>query len=231
MHSRTTIHILSAWSALAMSIRYAPMLQIGVTQLPRYLRKSLNLALCYVGFVTKLDYSQATQAGRSAFYCCAYDVATDWRGFDENGIRAFRIILDKRVSYSLRCMALDLLERDRLRMLGNDGLERGITSALFITGLIGTKDSFEKLVDIRQLGMALQVVDDVLDYEEDFTQGDTNCLTSNNRQKYIALLNEVLCESETARLFPYGTVLTRVIRHAREKIQRLDMTTSQVQRI
>jgi hypothetical protein len=211
------LHIYSLVSALLVSIKEASTLKIALDELPRYLRKSNNLALCYAGFISENNRNQAINAGIAAFLCCAYDVVTDWREFDQEAMNAFDRLLKKYASPKLREMALHLLEKDRQQDLCFDGLERGITSTLFVTGLIGSTPYYEKNACISRLGMALQVVDDVLDYELDAIIGDTNCLKSNNWKEYLFLLEEVLPETETKRLFPFGLILKRVIRRSRTR--------------
>jgi hypothetical protein len=210
-------HAVAAASAIAMSLRYARVLRITVKEMPRYLRKSFNLALCYTGLISKRTYLQAARAGTAAFLSCAYDVVTDWHGFRVRDIRAVEGILRATVPDDLRIMAMELLEKDRRGELSDDGLERGVTSVRFITGLIGSRLHFEKLVDLHRLGMACQIVDDVLDYEADIHFRDTNCLCSSHREEYLRLLAEMLPESETARIFPYGGVLRYAIKRANEK--------------
>lgn len=214
------VHCLSVASAIFISLRERSTLRIRTNELPRYLRKSINLALCYAGLVSERRYMQPIRAGLAAFLCCAYDVVTDWRKYDYRAIVAFDELL-RRYSCELRCLALDLLEKDREGKLAHDGLERGIVSAQFITKLIGSRQHFEKLVDLEQLAMALQVVDDVLDYEADTRSGDINCLSSDHRQQYIALLERTLPEREAMRLFPHGNVLKFVIRRARKKASKI----------
>lgn len=217
------LHALSLLCALIVCVRQVSTLRISVKDLPRYLGKSANLALCYVGFVSEQNPNQAIRAGMAAFLCCAYDVVTDWRNYNASALAAFDGLLQK-YSPQLRYMALDLLEKDQHGKLSRDGLERGIISARFITGIIGSALHFERLADLHRLGMALQVVDDVLDYEADIASGDSNCLNSNHWREHLALLEQTLADAEASRLFPHGTVLRFVIRRAREKAARLTLS-------
>jgi hypothetical protein len=205
-------HAISVTSAIVKSLRYARRLRISAKEMPRYLRKSFNLALCYTGLISRRNYPQSASAGRAAFLSCAYDVVTDWRDFREKDVRSFEHILRVEVPNDLRVMAMELLSRDRREVLSDDGLERGVTSVRFVTGLIGSRSHFEKLTDLNRLGMALQIVDDVLDYEADTHAGDTNCLCSSRREEYLKLLAETLPEFELVRLFPQGKILRYVVK-------------------
>lgn len=215
------IHILSVASALTLSLRYTSTLTISIREMPRYLRKSFTLALCYVGFVSSQNYHQATRAGIAAFLSCTYDVVTDWRGFAENDISKFDALLQRFAPSRLRSIVLELLERDARGELRYDGLERGIVSARCITEIIGSSSHFEAMADPEELGMALQVVDDILDYEADIRAGDKNCLTGPHRDQYIRLLMDVFPKAEVTRLFPHGKVLRYVIGRANEKALKL----------
>jgi hypothetical protein len=73
--------------------------------------------------------------------------------------------------------------------------------------------------------MALQVVDDVLDYESDVRSGDTNCLCSARRNEYLELLAKTLPESDTAGLFPFGGVMRYVIKRGSRKALELSGST------
>lgn len=67
-------------------------------------------------------------------------------------------------------------------------------------------------------------MDDVLDWEDDISKGDQNCLTNIElHEKYPRRLPDDLDDPTLQKLFPYGMVLTYAIKHARSKSE--DMLT------
>jgi len=171
-------------SAIMDSFKYRQSLQIHPDEMKRYLKKSFNLGLCYAGFAREPSFSQARGAGKAAFLSCAYDVATDW-GKPESTQTCFEQILHAEVSPDLAVMAMNLLERDKQGVLQYDGLERGIVATHFVLEMMGLKETYAREIDIDQLGILLQIVDDIMDYEDGVRTGDQNCLTSENRREYL----------------------------------------------
>ena len=100
----------------------------------------------------------------------------------------------------------------------DDGLERGIVATEFIIQLMRVREIFDRKCDIRQLGLNLQIVDDVLDWEDDTSKGDQNCLTNIKlREEYLRRLPDDFGDATLQDLFPYGIILNYAVRHARHK--------------
>lgn len=157
-------------------------------------------------------------AGKAAFLCCSYDVITDWRHFDPALLPLFAKQLDRHSSTSLRELAIDLYEKDKAQKLADEGLERGAIAFRFVTEMMGIQEVFaSKGADLDHTGRVLQIVDDVLDYEEDIVEGETNCLASANKQIYL----QELITTNIHQLFPTNTPLTAVLEIAREKAKSL----------
>ena len=208
-------------SSLIDSARYAHTLQINHSEWNRYFKKSANLAMCYSGFAQDISIRQAQGAGHAAFLSCAYDVVTDW-GKDAKLQSAYTKILEAETTATLTKMAMDLLDRDVNGVLLDDGLERGIVATEFVLQMMGIRRVYERKCDIRQLGLNLQIVDDVLDYEGDVAQGDQNCLTNAVlRKAYLKRLPNDLSDLVLDELFPYGGILTIAIRMARNKAENM----------
>ncbi len=213
--------VIAATTGIVDSIKYAHTLQIKPSELWRYFKKSANLAVCYVGFAQDISLTQARGAGHAAFLSCAYDVVTDWQK-PVSLQNTYAGILCKEASNELVVMALGLLDRDLRGVLLEDGLERGVVATESVLRMMSVRDIFDKKCNIQQLGLNLQIVDDVLDYDDDIKQGDQNCLTNTTfREAYLRRLPEDLDDSKLRELFPHGGILTYAIRHARYKAEKM----------
>lgn len=212
-------HLVAALSAFIRSVQYARVLRISRTERVRYGKKSILLALCYAGFAAPWNFLEAWKAGEAAFLSCAYDVVTDWRDFDDKARRAFESILTDLSQPELRELALMLYDKDLNHQLSGDGLERGAIALRFILKTMGCEKQREATWgDLTDLGELLQIVDDVLDYEDDASAGHQNCLMTTNRTTYLTRLLEGLNSETSSRLFGRArSVLIFAIAHAREK--------------
>lgn len=202
--------------AIVLSGRYANSLQIRPSEAYRYFKKSINLAACYAGFAQELSKPQAVGAGKAAFFSCAYDVVSDWKKPPAVHL-AYEKIMHKEAPKKLEEMSAGLLDRDIKGLLKYDGLERGVVATYFVLEMMGLRDKYEQKTDVDKLGITLQIVDDVLDYEGDVKVGDVNCLTSVNRNKYLTQLLEVFREENMHELFPYAGILGIAVKKSRNK--------------
>jgi hypothetical protein len=208
---------IAATAGLADSIRYLHDLRIGSGERQRFFNKTMYLAMCYAGFSQNLSASQAAGAGHAAFLSCAYDVVTDW-GKSSDVRDVFVAISHKKAPPDIVETALDMMDRDIKGVLMYDGLERGIVATNLVFQLMGVRNTFERKCNIRELGKDLQLVDDILDYEDDVIRKDQNCLTNGGmRRIYLARVESHLNDEILSRLFPYGGVLTYAIKKGRVK--------------
>lgn len=212
-------HIVAALSAFIRSVQYAGVLGISKAERVPYVKKAVRLALCYAGFGIPWNLREAWKAGEAAFLSCAYDVVTDWRHFDKHARVAFESILTDLSQFELRELALTLYDKEIHNRLLEDGLERGAIALRFILKTMGCETRREATWgDLDDLGELLQIVDDVLDYEDDAAAGDLNCLGTEKRDAYLARLLEGLSSERTHRLFGRArSVLVLAIAHARKK--------------
>lgn len=224
-------HIVAALSAFIRSDQYAGILKISKAERVPYVKKSVRLALCYAGFGTPWNLREAWKAGKAAFLSCAYDVVTDWRHFDKNARSAFERILTDMSGVELRELALTLYDKEIHNQLLEDGLERGAIALRFILKTMGCETQREAAWgDLNDLGQLLQIVDDVLDYEDDAIAGDLNCLGTSNRDVYLGRLLDGLSNERVHRLFGRArSVLVLAIAHARKKATRM-LTNTPVDR-
>jgi hypothetical protein len=221
-------HFVAALSALVHSVQYAGVLRISRAEQVRYFKKSIRLALCFAGFGTPWNLIEAWKAGQAGFFCCAYDVVTDWRHFDNKARRGLESILNDFSQFELRHIAWTLYDKESNDQLEEDGLERGAISLRFILKMMGCEKQREaSWGDLDDLGQLLQIVDDVFDYEDDAAAGDQNCLRTANRAVYLGRLLEGLNSENTHRLFGRArAVLVLAIAHARKKGTKLLAQTS-----
>lgn len=211
-------------STLLSSVRCGRLLKVSRTEWRRYLEKSVNFSLCYVGLGAKQSYAEAWRAGSAGFVCCAYDVVTDWRLFQDDYLVVFRRILDQRVdSQVLRELALDLYRKELCNELEDEGLERGAIALRFALGVMKCEAEREaSWGNVNEMGRALQIVDDVLDFEDDLRRGETNCLTSTRRHEHLNTMVQRFSDDGIAAAFGEGCgVLGLVILRARDKALRM----------
>lgn len=222
-------HIVAAFGAFIRSIQYAGVLKILKAERIPYVKKSVRLALCYAGFGTAWNLREAWKAGEAGFLSCAYDVVTDWRHFDKKARSVFKNILTDLSRFELRELALTLYDKELNDQLLDDGLERGAIALRFILKMMECETQREATWgDLNELGELLQIVDDVLDYEDDAAVGDQNCLVTANRDVYLVRLLEGLSSERTHRLFGRSlSVLVFAIAQAREKGTKLLAKTSE----
>jgi hypothetical protein len=163
---------------------------------------------------------EAWRAGEAAFLCCAYDVVTDWRSFNPAACKAYEAVFrSMKLAPELQMIAIDLYEKEISGRLEEDGLDRGYIALRFILKMMGCEKDREVVWgDINEIGRLLQIVDDVLDYEQDVESGEMNCLTSGQRNVYLRKLISDFNQVETRRLFGSGrSALLIAIERAREK--------------
>lgn len=222
--SSISTHTIAVLSALVWSVKYSRQLNIKAHELKRYLKKSTGLALCYSGFAEVGKIREAWLAGEAAFFCCAYDVVTDWRGFSEKERIKFEEILKKsKMPLELQKLTIGLYEKELFNKLEDDGLDRGAIALRFILKMMKCEKSREIVwQDLDEIGYLLQIVDDVLDYEDDLIYGDMNCLTSERRDIYLVRLIQKFGNVEVRRLFGNeNSILIKVIEKARNKAKEL----------
>lgn len=205
-------------SAEWLSLLHARELKIAPEERRRYFRKAMHFALYFGGFSHTGSTQEMMGAGRAAFLGCSYDVVTDWRHFDPHYLQIFEKQLKQYATPSLQNMALGLYVKDKENSFTYDGLERGSIAFRFVTEMMQIRKKLEANgIDIDKTGRILQIIDDVLDYEEDTEAGDTNCLVSPDRQQYL----NTLVSADIQNQFISDTPLTVVIEIARRKAQRM----------
>ncbi len=217
-------HPIAVGSALASSLRYGKQLGIPRGEWSRYLRKSANCALCYVGLGQRRGIVEAWRAGQAAFVSTAFDVLTDWRPIDDAGARTFRaIVASFVVDSTTRQVAEDLFVSKRNGAFGHDGLERGIGALRYIVRVMGCEPAcLARWGDLDVVGETLQLIDDILDFEDDVRRGELTCLTSPRARTYLGTFIHRHETGELARWFGRDrTVLRLDVDRAVERARQL----------
>lgn len=155
-------------------------------------RKTLNLFLCFLPFTDKeRPQAQLRGAMTCALLSALYDYETDWvpiQGPDS----LYRELLYQTVAdVHARKIAWELFETDLHNHLSKHGLERGSDALAFYRIVIGSEWLGKySAKEIESCGRSLQIVDDILDLEEDRTNGHTNCLLTDEREQYLREVKE-----------------------------------------
>lgn len=182
------INFFVASYAFVLSLLYQRVLKVRWKDRKRYWHKSVGLALCYRGFSPWNNWKSVSGAVKAGFYCCAYDVLTDWRHFSEPDFKILERLLRK-LNGDTREIALKLyfIEKNN-QPLKNDGLERGVMALQFISKLMGVEKYIKSKTNLEELGTIMQIVDDAEDMEEDKKYGDINCFFSERKSEYAKKL-------------------------------------------
>lgn len=219
-----TRHLLAWLLAASYAVRYGRALAVQPRDALRFIAKATNLSLCYVGFSYTGSPREVLMAARAGFLCCCYDVVTDWYRGLPGGTRrhaAYLKLLARMAPPDLVTSAEELRLNDVDGRLDQDGLERGVLVVTIITRLIGSYDYFQERCDIGEMGRAMQIVDDVLDFRQDVRSGDLNCLATARRNEYLHELIAWSKRVQLKRLCSYGGVLRLVVMLAVRRARRL----------
>ena len=175
--------MISSW----LTLRYLVRRRESLKGIFIYIKKSINLSLCYIEFFNNRTFKNIVKNSQAAFSCSIYDYATDYK-VGELEYQLFLEEISKFCSPKLVSLVKDLRSKEINNLLTDDGLERGIISLDFIIGHIGIESEWDvnfKLNNKNDIGLALQLIDDVLDYHEDKAYKHLNCLIVGNKQEYI----------------------------------------------
>ena len=158
-------------------------------------RKAVSLYLSFLAFTDESrPLSQLDRAMACAVISAVYDYDSDHE-FGNRGGRNFLTVLHQMVdSVPAKALAIRLFEKDTTHSLSAGGLERG-SVALHVYRLVigsawmqGYSDA-----DIDIFGRRLQMIDDLLDFENDRLAEDMNCFLDTEHQgQYVAEVREFI---------------------------------------
>jgi hypothetical protein len=213
-------HLGAALVAFGWSLRYQSVFGIKIKECSRYWFKAVNLALCYQGFASDRKMSSCVGAGKAAFFCCAYDVITDWRDFDPFLFSRFESLTKQSLTTDAAGLAIQLYRQEKSGILEDDGLSRGTIALEFVTKIMGSESFIRREIDFNNFGIVMQIVDDVFDVEEDQREQKTNSLFCEKRNEYLKMLIEFPVD-QIRGILPHGIVLWRVVGAAQKKAKQI----------
>jgi hypothetical protein len=117
-------------------------------------------------------------------------------------------------------LAISLYWQEKKEQLKDDGLSRGTIALQFVTKVMGSESAIRQKTDFNQLGIVMQIVDDVLDVEDDRRDHKMNSLFSSKRNEYLAELVEFPVD-QMKKLMPDGYVLWKIVGVAQQKAKQM----------
>lgn len=179
----------------------------------RLLAKSIRLYLCFLAFMDRERPREQCRRGMiAAVVTAVYDYETDWVPISDPGqSRTFAFLARYVENAYARQIARELFATDLARQLSADGLERGSVSLTFYHAVIGSRwlGAYCE-TEINEFGRRLQMVDDLLDYEQDRRLGHTNCFVTDNRDRFLAEV-ETFVRDDFFRALCERSVVYRVL--------------------
>lgn len=186
----------------------------------KFFSKCKNLFLCYLGFSSQNTSEEAHGAAVSAFLSAYYDWVTDGPRPTPEARDKFTSVL-KTLSNKEEAneMVLDMLQKDVTKNLSEDWLERGATSFIFILEMMWLRSEYDKKSDTWEVGLMLQVIDDIDDYEQDKKDGDWNVFCTERARQYYERM-EACFPDNGKSIFP-GAILPWFIGRMRKKAKKI----------
>lgn len=210
-------YAISAFVSSMYSIKYWNRFDLTLNEKLKVILKSINLSLCYSSFADSGNIKHYIKAGLAGFFSSAYDIVTDWKSFEQiYKKRYFEIILHNVKSIEIQQILLNMYERDKEGVLDIDGLERGADSLKLILLFMDNIEQFQMKHNLKEFGYCLQIMDDILDFEEDRLNEDLNCLLSDNWEQYLIRF-KVFFEMNK-NIFNSSPIMKYVINKSRKKI-------------
>lgn len=150
--------------------------------------KSLNLYFCFLAFADKeRPKNQCWNAMVAALLSAVYDHDTDWSVALDYESSNFRLLLESYVrDEDAVKIGRSLFERDLEGKLSEDGLERGSAALTFYTAIIGSvwMDCYTPQ-EINAFGRLLQIIDDLIDFDNDKKKGHKNCFLCSSHDSFL----------------------------------------------
>ena len=213
-------HVTACREARRVADQTAGRLCLSKEELRQFRRKTLNLCLCYLGFNYDNSVTQIRRTAVAAAACAAYDVLTDWKGFSQENRANLKHILRQVADPESVALALTLYDREWQGLIANDGLERGSCALFLVLRMLGSLAYWQSQLNLGTLGLALQVVDDVLDFEADVAKNETNCLTTPHWRDHLRFMKSELDLPVVRQLYVRGPVLWMAVTWAQKKAER-----------
>ncbi len=163
-------------------------------EIQRAVQKAFHLSLLYSDlFSEQFSWKEVYVLSQAGVASTLYDISSDW--WKSLSIYRWKLLFALRELgwEEAAKIGIDLFDKDIEGKLENDGLERGVTTLEYIIAS-GWTDFLNQMNSstVHTLGFFLQIVDDILDYEEDIKTDDTNCFRSCNADNYVSYYRDYL---------------------------------------
>jgi hypothetical protein len=218
-------YIISSVSSLILSLRHFRKFNLSFKEYIRYVKKSMNLSLCYSSFSGDNKFRSYKKVGEIAFFSSAYDIITDCKKYDPDFKNKYFELLKSKASGDICILTEEMYFKDNKDSFNNDGLERGEISLKIILLYIGSINYFQHRFNISELGEICQITDDIIDYEEDKILNETNCFLSNRRYEYARKYKSYFSNTSSLELFKSSPVMNFIIKDSINKLDKILIDT------
>ena len=188
-------------------------------------KKSIRLYLSLLAFMDQERPENQLQGGMiSAVITAVYDYETDWVPILNPVKSRTFALLNKYVADShAQKIAHQLFANDLGQRLSADGLERGSVALTFYRALIQSRWMSEySSSEINTFGRSLQMVDDLLDYEDDQRLGHTNCFLTPDQNRFLKEARAFLKSDFFQALVSRSIVYQRLELECKQMINRIE---------
>lgn len=214
-------YIISSASSLLISVRHFNKFNLSLVSYIKYVKKSINLSLCYSSFAANKKFATYRKVGEIAFFSSSYDIITDGKAYDPFlKVKYFKILKSK-ANIDICSLTEEMYLKDFENSFNNGGLERGATSLRIILLYLGSINYFQSKCDISELGEILQITDDIIDYEEDKALNETNCFLLNERNEYAVKYRNYFSNTWALKLFENSPVMGYLIKKSLGKLDKI----------
>lgn len=221
-------YLISSLSALLFSVKHFKRFQMSSSEYKKYLKKSINLSLCYSSFVSKSSFNTFKKVGEIAFFSSCYDLVTDCKKYDPQLKKEYFNLLRKKTSNDVYKLTEDMYAKDEKNCFKNDGLERGDISFTIILLYLNSFEHFKQTFNISELGEICQITDDIIDYDEDKLLNETNCFLTERCNEHVQRYKNYFSTPQPIKLFYASPVMKTILKKSIVKLDQIviDNTTN-----
>jgi hypothetical protein len=142
--------------------------------------KAGNLSICFLGFATKFNAKAVQKSAELGMMSSLFDLVSDGLRYEVSAVEKYLNKCEEIFSQSSSRILTDLLQAKKKNQIPLDGLKRGEIALIVVLDHLGELEEFNKLQSTSEIGELLQIVDDLLDFEEDAKSNHLNFLKGAN---------------------------------------------------
>jgi hypothetical protein len=150
--------------------------------------KAGNLSACFLGFCSANDDRNSRRSAELGLLAALFDLCSDQLAYEKSALDRFNQFADCILDRSPAEILRDLMDKKMRKALRNDGLDRGVGAFRVVLKHLQTEAFWEKRINVDDVGLILQIVDDVLDRSHDRRRGELNFLEHRNAANYLQRL-------------------------------------------